>query len=70
MRPKEELYDIITDPLELNNLAGDEKHTETMNELRSKLTAWMKKCGDEGQATELKAIEQMTRGRKKKKSKK
>ena len=69
-RPKEELYDIITDPLELNNLAGDEKHAETMNELRSKLAVWMKQCGDEGQATELKAIEQMTRGRKKKKSKK
>ena len=70
LRPKEELYDIITDPLELNNLAGDEKHAETMNELRSKLTVWMTQCGDEGQATELKAIEQMTRGRKKKKSKK
>ena len=60
----------VTDPLELNNLAGDEKHAETMNELRSKLAVWMKQCGDEGQATELKAIEQMTRGRKKKKSKK
>jgi hypothetical protein len=31
-------------------------------ELRAKLEAWMKEQGDEGQATELKALERMPKG--------
>lgn len=45
-RPDEELYDLKADPLELNNLAGDPAHLETLNSLRAMLAQWMKETGD------------------------
>jgi N-sulfoglucosamine sulfohydrolase len=69
-RPKEELYDIVNDPLELNNLASNGQHDKTKGQLRAQLLKWMENCGDLGQSTELKALEHMTRNRKKKKGKK
>jgi uncharacterized sulfatase len=74
-RPAEELYDCETDPWNRTNLIADEKLAAIRDELRAKLDAWMKQQGDEGQATEMKALERMPRGSKsgatpKKKSKK
>ena len=69
-RPKEEFYDIVNDPLELNNLADDPHYHDQIATLRAKLKAWMHECGDEGQTTELKALERMGKNRKKKKPKK
>lgn len=35
-----ELYDLKSDPQELNNLAGDPQHAAIAGELRSRLLAW------------------------------
>jgi uncharacterized sulfatase len=67
-RPEIELYDIVNDPLELNNLARDGQYAEIQTALRGKLDQWMDQCGDEGQATEMNALEHMGRGQKTKKN--
>ena len=66
-RPGEELYDVVKDPYEWNNLADDPACAETKAKLRKKLLAWMKACGDKGQQTELEAREHQGAGRRKKK---
>ncbi|MFV9552215.1 sulfatase [Algibacter sp. PT7-4] len=45
-KPYEELYDIINDPFEQNNLAQDEAHLSIKQELASELKKWMKEQGD------------------------
>lgn len=68
-RPEIELYDIIDDPQEMNNLAADPELVEVRRELRTRLEAWMKACGDEGPATELAARERQGQpGKKKRKA--
>ncbi|HUT09182.1 MAG TPA: sulfatase [Thermoguttaceae bacterium] len=59
-RPGEELYDVTKDPYEWNNLADDPEYAETKDELRTKLLAWMKAMGDQGQQTELDAFQHQT----------
>lgn len=54
-RPAVEFYDLVRDPLEMNNLADDARHAETIATLRAQLAAWMKSQGDEGIETELRA---------------
>ena len=39
-RPSEELYDVVNDPYQLNNLAGDEKYAEELQEMSNLLDAW------------------------------
>ena len=39
-RPKEELYDLESDPHELKNLAGNKDHASTLSELRTRLRQW------------------------------
>jgi len=48
LRPAEELYDSVRDPYELENLAGDKVHAETMARLRAELDRWMTGQGDPG----------------------
>lgn len=55
-RPAEELYDIINDPWCQHNLATDLKLQKEKAELRKQLEQWMKECGDEGQPTEMDAL--------------
>jgi N-sulfoglucosamine sulfohydrolase len=45
-RPKEELYDIETDPNELKNIAGDPKSAKVLEDLRTGLAAWRKATND------------------------
>src|SRR5260370_32969810 len=45
-RPKEELYDLTSDPNELKNLANDAAHTETLSNLRQRLPAWQQETND------------------------
>lgn len=52
-RPKEELYDLRSDPHELHNRAADPAHTRLLAQFRAELHAWMKANGDEGLATEV-----------------
>lgn len=45
-RPKDELYDLTSDPNELKNLAADASHAKTLGELRSRLRAWQAETND------------------------
>lgn len=55
-RPQEELYDIINDPYQMNNLIGDGKYTRDVEILRKELHKWMESQGDLGQDTEMDAL--------------
>ena len=73
-RPNEELYDCEADPWNRNNLIAEESLARVRDGLREHLASWMKQQGDDGQATEMKALERMPRatekaGKKKKKKK-
>ncbi|HUX56467.1 MAG TPA: sulfatase [Bacteroidales bacterium] len=56
-RPGEELYDIVNDPLEMNNIAYNPQYSKIKKELKSRLSKWMIQQGDKGQQTEMEAIE-------------
>ncbi len=43
----EELYDVEADPYELNNLAADPAHADTVAELREKVRQWRVEQGDD-----------------------
>ncbi len=46
LRPKEELYELKSDPGQLNNLADSPNHAETLKGLRRKLFARLEATGD------------------------
>ncbi len=46
LRPFEFLFDLENDPLERNNLAGNEKYKDLLEEFRKRLTDWMRKTED------------------------
>ena len=56
-RPAVEFYDLVTDPLEMRNLASDSGQQATMALLKKQLQSWMESQGDEGIATEYRANE-------------
>lgn len=58
-RPAEELYDCESDPWNRNNLIADQSLEPVVKDLKQRLDAWMKSQGDEGQATEEKALTRM-----------
>ncbi|REG85436.1 sulfatase family protein [Algoriphagus antarcticus] len=45
-RPEVELYDVISDPYQLNNLAEDKAFATVKTRMREKLQSWMKETGD------------------------
>ena len=45
-RPKEELYDLASDPNELKNLASDPAHAKALGDLRQHLRAWQQETTD------------------------
>ncbi|MCB1231257.1 MAG: sulfatase [Verrucomicrobiae bacterium] len=47
-RPAEELYDLDADPWELNNLATDSAHADTVAQLRGELDTWIQQTHDQG----------------------
>ncbi|HID20843.1 MAG TPA: DUF229 domain-containing protein, partial [Planctomycetaceae bacterium] len=47
-RPLEELYDVETDPLNLNNLAGSSEHQAVLKQMRAALSRWMQQTRDLG----------------------
>lgn len=51
-RPPEELYDTDVDPWEINNLAEDPEHRETLNRMRLEMEAWREDVGDVGEVSE------------------
>jgi len=42
----EQLYDLVFDPNEASNLAGDVRHGEQLEEMRGRLRAWMERTED------------------------
>jgi arylsulfatase A-like enzyme len=52
VRPEEELYDLASDPHELNNLVADPTFRETLLQMRTKLNDWIAETGDLGQHLE------------------
>lgn len=60
-RPAEELYNDEKDPYNMNNLVGKEGYKEIKQRLRDKLFDWMKRNGDQGLFTELRAYERQGR---------
>ncbi len=55
-RPKEELYDLETDPHEIHNLADDPKFSSVKRKLSHALTAWQDEIDDKGKIAEDPAI--------------
>ncbi|MFN3152188.1 sulfatase-like hydrolase/transferase [Bremerella sp.] len=48
VKPAQELYDLATDPDEVNNLAGDSQYADKLNELRTAVLNWQKEIRDIG----------------------
>jgi uncharacterized sulfatase len=51
-RPAEELYDLRTDPHELENLAGSPGHQGILQRMRQRLDDWVESTGDRGETPE------------------
>ncbi|MFI3318574.1 MAG: sulfatase [Rikenellaceae bacterium] len=51
-RPSEELYDIVNDPHEINNLAADPKYSKQLAQMRGYLEEWITETDDKGQYPE------------------
>jgi len=45
-RPRVELYDLVNDPHELDNLAADPVHRERIQQMMARLERWMAETGD------------------------
>ena len=60
-RPAEELYDVQADPYELHNLIDDPALADVHARLSARLDAWMKQQGDQGEATEMDALNRQHR---------
>ena len=46
IQPREQLYDLIFDPVERRNLVADKDSTAALTEMRGRLDAWMKRTAD------------------------
>jgi uncharacterized sulfatase len=51
-RPREELYNLVKDPYEINNLIHSPEHAKVANRLRQKLDEWQDEIDDKGRITE------------------
>ncbi|MEE3240866.1 MAG: sulfatase [Pseudomonadota bacterium] len=52
-RQEFELYDMLEDPFEQNNIINDQKYSSTVATLKKELIKWMKQQGDDGIETEM-----------------
>jgi len=53
-KPEEELYDIMADPFEINNLANDPSYQKDLEIMQNTLDNWIRETGDKGQFPESK----------------
>ncbi|MGB7347305.1 MAG: sulfatase [Pirellulaceae bacterium] len=51
-RPPEELYDVVADPHEVNNLADDPRYADMLKHMRGRLDNWMEATDDKGRIPE------------------
>jgi N-sulfoglucosamine sulfohydrolase len=61
-RPAEELYDTQADPYQVHNLSGEPAHRATLARMRSAVTEWMARIGDQGLINEPEMIQRMWPG--------
>ena len=61
-KPVEELYEIKTDPHEINNLATSKAHQGVLQRMRKGLEDWRKNTADLGMIPESKLMERMRPG--------
>ena len=59
-KPIEELYDVVADPHETNNLAARPEHRETLERMRMALETWQAQVGDTGFIPEPILFERLT----------
>ncbi len=52
-RPAEELYDLVNDPYEMNNLAAEPQFASIKARLQEQLDQWIAQQGDKGMETEM-----------------
>ncbi len=52
-KDKDELYDLVSDPYELNNLVDDKVHASLIEEMKSKLGAWRENTNDQMTKTKI-----------------
>ncbi|MEY2821983.1 MAG: Choline-sulfatase [Verrucomicrobiota bacterium] len=50
-RPREQLYDTLSDPWEVKDLAADPAHAAKLAELRAECDRWIARCGPKGEMT-------------------
>jgi uncharacterized sulfatase len=56
-RPAVELYNLEKDIYCIQNIAGNPENKQVVDRMERALKEWMASCGDEGQATEMKALD-------------
>ncbi len=61
-RPAEELYDVIKDPHQIDNIAGVPAHAATLDRMRTAVSEWMVRVGDQGLINEAEMIQRMWPG--------
>ena len=61
-RPAEELYDTTTDPHQIHDLSADPAHRATLARMRTAVTDWMSRIGDQGLINEAEMIQRMWPG--------
>jgi N-sulfoglucosamine sulfohydrolase len=61
-RPPEELYDLVDDPHEIHNLAGDPAYAAVLERMRGELERWQAAYGDLGLVPEEELIERWRPG--------
>lgn len=61
-KPKEELFDCINDPFELNNLADNPQFKEKLKELSDEMDRWLKEIDDIPNLPEAKLINKLWNG--------
>ncbi|MBI4873559.1 MAG: sulfatase [Acidobacteria bacterium] len=58
-KPGEELYDVLADPHEVNNLASSSEHAHILRAMREKVNGWIEAVNDQGRIPEPRPPEEM-----------
>jgi hypothetical protein len=61
-RPAEELYDTVADPHQIHDLSAQPAHRATLARMRSAVTEWMARIGDQGLINEAELVQRMWPG--------
>jgi len=63
-KPKEELFDCVNDPFELNNLAENPKYKDKTQELSAEMDRWLAQIGDDPNMPEKELVVKLWDGKK------